>query len=172
MSCNETFCFRLETQRQPEQRKQKEKKSAVIDKNTQNPKTEGITSPCLILLLQHLESRRVFWLHPLCLVDSSPWTCVSFCLCESTCACEALFQASYWNGKEWRKSLVLKKQATRGGRRRERERESRGATGEWKSFCYFCRLLRYRRGGLICLQVWEQPSADSSAPLPFCCLFT
>lgn len=53
--------------------------------------------------------------------------------------------SSYWNGKEWRKAGA-EEQATRGGKRE--------STGELKSFCYFCGLLRHRRGGgLICLKV-------------------
>lgn len=31
---------------------------------------------------------------------------------------------------------------------------------ERKSFCYFNRMLRYRKVGLICLHVWERPSAQ------------
>lgn len=59
----------------------KREKQCCYRQNTQKTKTVDITSPCLILLLQHLESHRVFSLHPLCLIDSSPWTCVSLCLC-------------------------------------------------------------------------------------------
>lgn len=93
-------------------------------------------------------------------------------VCMSTCACETLFQAIWLlerKGMEegwcWRAGHL---------RGEKRANESTGATGEWKSFCYFCGLLRHKRQGLICLKVWEQPSANSSStpPPPFRCLFT
>lgn len=62
--------------------------------------------------------------------------------------------------------LVLKSRPLEG------EREERGHRRVKILFCCFGWLLRHRRGGLICLKVWQQPSTDSSfSPFFSFCLF-
>lgn len=125
-------------------------------------------------LLQHLESRCVYFVcDPLCLVSCSLRACVCVGQEGRKRECErarpvvhvrhCFKRSSYWNGKEWRRAGG-EEQATWGGERKKREREQRG---HWRAKNPFV-TWDTEEGGLICLKVWERPSADSSpTTLPF-----
>lgn len=183
MSCNETVTFyiQLEIQRQTEQHKQRQKTASVI-MNEIPGRTRLKTSPhrvlsascniwndvarscCTLCVSSTVPCEHVF----LCVRAFALWKrekreMERACLLVHVRHCFKL--SSYWNGKEWRKAGA-EEQATPGGKR-ERERESREATGEWKSFCYFCRLLRHRRGINLSQGLRVAISRQQHPPTPF-----
>lgn len=125
-------------------------------------------------LLQHLESRCVYFVcDPLCLVSCSLRACVCVGQEGRKGSASVRVQLCMWDivssdlviGTERNGGgLVVKSRPLEGGKEKEREREQRG---HWRAKNPFV-TWDTEEGGLICLKVWERPSADSSpTTLPF-----